>query len=376
MEFLASMQSVLSWVLPFLLVLTVLVFFHELGHYWAARRNGVRVEAFSIGFGPELFGWKDSHGTRWKFSLIPFGGYVQMFGDANAASLPDFEKNLKLTSAEKKQTLDAKTVWQRIEVSGMGPLANIVLAVLFLTVVFYVRGEQSPAPIFGEVRPGSVAAQAGIQPGDKVLSVNETPVETFRQIQNIITKNPGTLLSFQIQRAGEQRTVVVIPESIQATPKVKIGMIGVMPELVPHSFFESPIAAVKSVVTMSWELLKFLGAAVCSKEDASKLGSVMSIAKMSKDSFEGGIIPLLQFMALLSLNLGVINLIPVPGLDGGHLFFYIVEAIRGKPMSPKIHEISFKIGLGVLGLFMLGTLWNDLIRFNVVGSILDFYHKW
>jgi regulator of sigma E protease len=376
MEFLTSVQVVLSWVLPFLLVLTVLVFFHELGHYWAARRNGVRVDAFSIGFGPEIFGWNDSHGTRWKFSLIPFGGYVQMFGDANAASLPDFEKNLKLTSAEKKQTLDAKTVWQRIEVSGMGPLANIILGVLFLTVVFYVRGEQSTAPIFGEVRPGSVAAQAGIQPGDKVLSVNDAPVETFRQIQNIITKSPGTPLSFQIQRAGEQRIIPVVPESIQATPKVKIGMIGVMPELIPHSFFASPIAAVKSAVSMSWELLKFLGAAVSSKEDASKLGSVMSIAKVSKDSFEGGIISLLQFMALLSLNLGVINLIPVPGLDGGHLFFYIVEAIRGKPMSPKVHEISFKIGLGILGVFMLGTLWNDLIRFNVVENILNFCRKW
>jgi regulator of sigma E protease len=376
MEFLASMQSVFSWVLPFLLVLTVLVFFHELGHYWAARRNGVCVEAFSIGFGPELFGWKDSHGTRWKFSLIPFGGYVQMFGDANAASLPDFEKNLKLTTAQKKQTLDSKTVWQRIEVSGMGPLANIVLAILFLTVVFYVRGEQSTAPIFGEVRTGSVAEQAGIQPGDRVLSINETPVESFRQIQNIIAKNPGAPLSFQIQRVNEQRAITVTPDSIQATPKVKIGVIGVMPELVSHSFLGSPIAAVKSVVLMSWELLRFLGAAICSKEDASKLGSVMSIAKMSKDSLEGGIIPLLQFMALLSLNLGVINLIPVPGLDGGHLFFYIVEAIRGRPMSPKVQEISFKIGLGVLGLFMLGTLWNDLIRFNVVGSILDFYHRW
>jgi regulator of sigma E protease len=370
------MQSVLLWVLPFLLVLTVLVFFHELGHYWAARRNGVRVEAFSIGFGPELFGWKDSHGTRWKFSLIPFGGYVQMFGDANAASLPDFEKNLKLTSAEKKQTLDAKTVWQRIQVSGMGPLANIILAILFLTVVFYVKGEQSTAPLFGEIREGSVAAQAGIQSGDRVLSVNDVPVNTFRQIQNIITKNPGTPLFFQIQRADEQRIITVVPESIQATPKIKIGMIGVMPELVPHSLFGAPIAAVKSVISMSWELLKFLGAAISSKEDASKLGSVMSIAKMSKDSLEGGIIPLLQFMALLSLNLGVINLIPVPGLDGGHLFFYIIEAIRGKPMSPKVHEISFKIGLGILGVFMLGTLWNDLIRFNVVGSILDFCHKW
>ncbi len=376
MEFLASAQAVLSWVFPFLLVLTVLVFFHELGHYWAARRNGVRVEAFSIGFGPELFGWKDSHGTRWKFSLIPFGGYVQMFGDANAASLPDFEKNLKLTSAEKKQTLDSKTVWQRIEVSGMGPLANIILAILFLTIVFYVKGEQSTAPIFGEIKQGSVAAQAGIQPGDRVLSVNETPVETFRQIQNVITKNPGNPLSFQIQRADERRTITVIPDGVQATSKVKIGMIGVMPELIPHSFFGSPIAAIKSVFSMSGELLRFLGAAVSSKEDASKLGSVMSIAKMSKDSFEGGIIALLQFMAILSLNLGVINLVPVPGLDGGHLFFYIVEAIRGKPMSPKVHEIAFKIGLGILGVFMLGTLWNDLVRFNVVGSILDFCHKW
>ncbi len=376
MEFLLSAQSVLSWVLPFLLVLTVLVFFHELGHYWAARRNGVRVEAFSIGFGPEIFGWKDSHGTRWKFSLIPFGGYVQMFGDANAASLPDYEKNSKLTAQEKSQTLDSKTVWQRIAVSGMGPLANIILAVLFLSIVFYFKGEQSRQPVLGEVLSGSVAQKSGFMPGDRVSSIDGEPVETFRQVQTIIAKNPENPLVFQVTREGTLQTLKVVPQKEQITPKVARGVIGIMPQLMPHGFFDAPLAALKSVVRMSGELLQFLGAAFCSKEDASKLGSVMSIAKMSKDSFQKGIIPLLEFMALLSLNLGVINLIPVPGLDGGHLFFYIVEAIRGKPLSHKIHEISFKIGLGILGVFMLGTLWNDLMRFNVIGSILDFFHKW
>lgn len=371
--FLESVFPVFSWVLPFLVVLTVLVFFHELGHYLVARYNGVKIEVFSIGFGPEIFGWMDSKGTRWKFSLIPLGGYVKMFGDANEASAPDFEQLSGLSEEDRHQTMMAKTVWQRMAISVAGPLANILLTLILFSAVFFFVGKSSEDPIIGEIIADSVAEKAGLEVGDKILKLDDVVPLSFKEVQSYINSRPGQSISLSLERKGEVKEYQVMPEAMEVTPTKKIGLIGVNPARLKQSLWTAPIEACVAVGKMTKELLSSLAAVIKSGENASKLGSVLSIAKMSKDSLQGGIFSLLFFMAVLSLNLGVINLLPVPMLDGGHLLFYGIEAIRGKPVSEKGQNIAYKIGFGVLIFVMLFTLWNDLTRFRVIEQILSLF---
>ena len=371
--FLDSIMPVISWVMPFLLVLTVLVFIHELGHYLVARYNGVKIEVFSIGFGPEIMGWNDSHGTRWKFSLIPLGGYVRMFGDANEASVPDFDRINTLSPDEHSQTLNAKTVWQRMAVSVAGPAANLLLTFFLLSLVFVFVGKSSDQTVIGAVTPGNPAYLAGLQAGDRIVKLNDFTPASFQQMQAYINAHPQESIFVQRERGGVLSTLSVISASLDVGSGKKIGFIGVAPVIMSQSILTAPIEALKSIVRMSGDLLKLLGSVVSSGENASKLGSVLSIAKMSKDSLHGGIFSLFFFMAVLSLNLGVINLLPIPMLDGGHILFYIIEAVRGKPVREKGQNIAYKIGFGVLIFVMLFTLWNDLMRFKIVEYFLNFF---
>lgn len=371
--FLDSLVPVVSWVLPFLIVLTILVFIHELGHYLVARYNGVKIEVFSIGFGPEIFGWSDSKGTRWKFSLIPLGGYVRMFGDANEASIPDFNHASTLSPDDRAKTLMGKTVWQRMAVSIAGPVANIFLTFVLFSLVFLFLGKASESPVIGEIVEGSIAEKAGFQVGDRVVRLDKFIPQSFKEIQAYINSRPNEVISVQIEREEKFLTYQVIPEGMDVTSQKKIGFIGINPLMVKKSLLEAPFEALKSVTTMSQDLLKLLGSIVSSGENASKLGSVLSIAKMSKDSLQGGIFSLIFFMAVLSLNLGVINLLPIPMLDGGHLLFYVIEAVTGKQVGEKSQDIAYKIGFGILLFVMLFTLWNDLTRFKVIEYFLNFF---
>jgi regulator of sigma E protease len=371
--FLESLLPVLSWVMPFLIVLTVLVFFHELGHYLVARYNGVKIEVFSIGFGPEIFGWMDSKGTRWKFSLIPLGGYVKMFGDANEASAPAFDQFNALSETDRPHTMMAKTVWQRMAISVAGPLANILLTFVLFSVVFFFIGKASEDPVIGEIVANSAAEKAGLQVDDRILKLDEVTPQSFKEAQAYINSHPGEAIVLQVDRNGSVVQSQITPEAMEVTPTKKIGIIGINPARVKTSLWAAPVEAFLSVGKMTKELLCSLASVVTSKENASKLGSVLSIAKMSKDSLHGGIFSLFFFMAVLSLNLGVINLLPVPMLDGGHLLFYGIEAIRGKPVSEKGQNIAYKIGFGVLIFVMLFTLWNDLTRFRVIEQLLNLF---
>ncbi|HCI48914.1 MAG: RIP metalloprotease RseP [Alphaproteobacteria bacterium RIFCSPLOWO2_01_FULL_45_8] len=370
---LESLIPIVSWIFPFLVVLTVLVFVHELGHYLVARYNGVKVEVFSIGFGPELFGWMDSKGTRWKFSLIPLGGYVRMFGDANEASVPDFEQINALSKSDREQTLMGKTVWQRMVVSIAGPVANIFLTFMLFSLVFFFYGKASETPIIGDIVAGSVAEKAGIQSEDRIVRINEFMPHSFKEVQTYINNHPSERLSVEVERGGSSLTYQITPEAMEVTAHKKIGFIGVSPLRVKKSLWDAPYESLKSVGVMSADLLKSLAAIVSSGENAGKLGSVLSIAKMSKDSLHGGLFSLFFFMAVLSLNLGIINLLPIPMLDGGHLLFYIIEVVRGKPVGEKGQNIAYKIGFGVLLFVMLFTLWNDLTRFKVVEYFLALF---
>jgi regulator of sigma E protease len=371
--FLDSLAPVVSWVLPFLIVLTILVFIHELGHYLVARYNEVKIEVFSIGFGPEVFGWSDSKGTRWKFSLIPLGGYVRMFGDANEASVPDFDQASTLSAEDRAKTLMGKTVWQRMAVSVAGPISNIFLTFFLFSLVFFFLGKASESPVIGEIVGGSAAEKAGLQVGDRVVKLDKFAPQSFKEMQTYVNNHPNQAISVQVEREERLFTYQVIPESMNITSQKKIGFIGVSPLIVQKSLLEAPFEALQSVTIMSRDLLKLLGSIVSTGENASKLGSVLSIAKMSKDSFQGGIFSLMFFMAVLSLNLGIINLLPVPMLDGGHLLFYIIEALTGKPVGEKSQDIAYKIGFGVLLCVMLFTLWNDFSRFKVIEYFLSFF---
>jgi regulator of sigma E protease len=366
-----NIYTSLTWVVPFLVVLTVLVFFHELGHYLSARRHGVKVTTFSIGFGRELFGFTDKVGTRWKFSLIPLGGYVQMFGDADPSSRPDSDLQASLSAEELQHTLNSKKVWQRIEVSAAGPMANLLLTALFLTIVFWQAGQKSIEPILGEILPQSAAAKAGLQAHDRILAISDTPIDRFRQVQIIASKNAGKLLAFKIQRQNEVMVVPVTPDSQELSPNTIIGTIGAgPPEVIHHtSFFSAITSAFTSTFEMSVDMLKMFGHFITGKEDRSQLGSLFSIAKMSHDMWQGGLFSLLFFMAILSLNLGVINLLPVPMLDGGHIFIYLIEAIRGKTLDVRTQEWIFRIGFGIVGFVMLYTLWNDIVRFALFQKV-------
>lgn len=370
MDFLLTLYASLVWILPVLVVLTILVFLHELGHYTAARRNGVRVEVFSIGFGPEIFGWTDAHKTRWKFSLIPLGGYVKMFGDGDEASTPDHGKMRSLSPEEKKFTLDGKTIPQRMAVVAAGPIANILVTILCLWAVYMFTGEPKQEAIMGNVVHGGPAWEAGIRPGDRILKFGDIAISSFNQLKRAVHKRPSEHVQITYERKGE-----VFKHYVQPEDKGKYGVIGVQPERMPHTFWTSSIASIKATVRMSIKMLQTFWYFITGKEDSKQIGGLPSIAKMSKDAWSSGFFTLLTFMAILSLNLGIINLLPVPMLDGGHLLFYTIEAIRGKRVNEKAQDIAYKVGFALLISLMIYSHWNDFVRFNFWGYIQNFIAK-
>ncbi len=362
--------------LPFIGVITVIVFFHELGHYLAAKYNGVKVEAFSIGFGPELFGFNDKSGTRWKFSLLPMGGYVRMFSDANIASQPDAKTASKMTKAEKSVSLFHKTVWQRIQVSAAGPIGNYVLSIVILAVLYSFSGQAVPADTakLGFVQPNSPAAIAGIMTDDEVVRVNGQTVETFEQMTAIVRANPDNALSFGVMRDGREVNLTVTPRKIEEAGK-PVGQIGVGlgAELVKRSLLTSWWYATKDVTRMTWLTLKAVGQIINGTRSSGELTGPIGIAQKTGEFAVTNVPNFMWFIAFLSLNLGLINLFPIPMLDGGHLLFYFIELFRGRPVSEKSQEIGFRIGFTlVIGLMLLVT-WNDLVRLDVIKRITSLF---
>ncbi|MGL5784418.1 MAG: RIP metalloprotease RseP [Alphaproteobacteria bacterium] len=368
-----TLLHLLGYLIPFLLVLTILVFVHELGHYLVARYNGVKVEVFSIGFGSELFGWNDKHGTRWKISLLPLGGYVKMFGDADASSKPDMDKLGTLSQDLRDHSLFYKTVWQRIAVTAAGPLANYLFAIVIFAGVFITVGERYTVPVLGNVLQESAAASAGLKTGDRVLKLQGSPVNRFEEIVDVVRENPGTTLAFEIQRESETFQISVVPETIYFQDRFgsshRIGRLGVSPSGQVEFISQNPFVAVKKAVgevfVISWKTLEAVGQMLTGMRSGDEIGGVLRIAKMSGDVASLGLPTFFWFMGLLSINLGLINLFPIPMLDGGHLLFYGIEAVRGKPLSEKAQEWGFRFGLFcVLSLVVFST-WNDLSQLKV-----------
>jgi regulator of sigma E protease len=355
----------------FLFILTVIVFFHELGHYAVARANGVRVEVFSIGFGPELFGWNSKSGTRWKVSLLPLGGYVKMFGETMSGA--GDEDQAELTEEEKSVSFHQKRLGQRAAIVVAGPLANFLLAIVVLSVLFATDGQPFTPPVAGVIQPGSAAEAAGMKAGDRFVMVDGQAIERFEDVQVIVRMAPGRELIIVVHRDGREITLKAVPKHHTVVDRfgneTKMGLLGVSrsgPVYVRHGPVESVYRAVLDTWRISVFTLEAVGQIITGARSADGLGGPIRIAQLSGQVAELGWSRLFWFLAVLSMNLGLINLFPIPMLDGGHLVFYGIEAIQGRAVSDRFMEFGFRIGLGlVVSLFVFVTV-QDLMRFNAI----------
>src|SRR3954452_1771427 len=365
--------GVLGYLVPFLFVLTVVVFFHELGHFLVARWCGVRVLVFSLGFGPEIVGFDDRHGTRWKLSAIPLGGYVKFFGDDNAASVPDEAAVARMTEAERRYSFFHQPVGRRAAVVAAGPIANFILAIVIFATIFSIYGRQTTTARVDAVQPDSAAAAAGLKPGDVVLAIDGRPIESFSDMQRIVSANAGRTLTFRIDRGGA-------PMTLTATPALKQGkdgfgnnfchaVLGVSRSMTPNDVkteHVSPIAAVWLGVKETWFIVdrtfSYIGGLFAGRECADQLGGPIRIAQISGQVATLGFMPVLHLAAMLSVSIGLLNLFPVPLLDGGPLLFYGIEATRGRPLSAKAQEIGFRIGFAIVVMLMIFTVFNDTMQ--------------
>ncbi|MGI9493221.1 MAG: RIP metalloprotease RseP [Geminicoccaceae bacterium] len=463
MELLTSFGSTIwEYVIPFLVVLTILVFVHEYGHYIVARWNGVRVDVFSVGFGKELFGYTDKAGTRWKFSLLPLGGYVKMHGDADASS-----STIDEVAARDPDSFPAKNVLQRMAIIFAGPLANILFAAVALAFVFAVVGRpftpavvgkvqgESPAAIAGlqtydrivavdgsdiesleelrtierhsagvemlltvdregqqlelsmtpesviredqrldqtfeigelgigpplspadvaNVIEGGAAERAGLLPGDRIVAVNKEPLPSFEDLQEIVSKSPELELLFTIEREGETIDLPITPASVDMTDQrsgepVTIGRIGVERDLPqPPLRRSNPIQALGDGIAETYRLTALILGTVweliTGRGNTEELGGPIRIAQMTGELTKDGLFPAVMFTVMLSINLGLINLFPIPVLDGGHLVMLFIELVRGKPLNERSQEIAFRFGLALVLSLMVFATWQDLMRFE------------
>lgn len=375
MEFLKGLTQLNSFfysALWFVVILTVLVFVHEFGHYFIARRNRVRIEVFSIGFGPELFGWWDRAGTRWKFSTIPLGGYVKMFGDSDASSGMPVAGLSRLAPAEREVSFHYKRLGQRAAIVAAGPIANFLFAIVLLSALFMTYGQPFTPPEVGQVQPGSAAEQAGILPGDVITEIDGRAVQRFEDIQQAVRLNPNVPMTVIVRRDGREQTLRVTPSRTELTDRFgnhyEIGLLGIARSGVEY-VKRDPATAVVQAGTETWDLtagtLQALWQMIKGTRGTDELGGPLRIAQMSGEVAQGGIVAVLWFMAVLSINLGLINLFPVPVLDGGHLLFYAAEAIRGKPLGQRAQEYGFRIGLALVLTLMVFATWNDLLHLGI-----------
>lgn len=362
----------LSYVVPFLVVLTIIVFVHEMGHYLVARWNGIAIQTFSIGFGKELIGFTDKSGTRWRISAIPLGGYVRFVGDMNAASGGVDEDVVRSASpALQRRLFVNKNVWQRIAVVFAGPAANVLFTFFILYALLVGFGRYTISPVIDTVTAESVAAEAGLEPGDLIVSIDGYKVRGFEDLQRLVATAPERTVTIVLERDGEAQTVVLTPESSSTTDRFgnthRVGMIGVGKDIDPSDvtvYRPGPVEA----VGMTFEEIRFivdrtaafLGDFFVGRGDVEQLGGPVKVAQVSGQVASLGIVALINLMALLSLNIGIFNLLPIPMLDGGHLLYYGIEAARGRPLSQRVQEIGYRFGLAVVFTLTVFTLINDI----------------
>jgi regulator of sigma E protease len=366
-------HGVIGYVIPFLFVLTIVVFFHELGHFLIARWNGVRVLTFSLGFGPELVGFNDKHGTRWKVSAIPLGGYVKFFGDDSEASTPSSESLAKMTAEERAGSFHHKPVGPRAAIVAAGPIANFILAIVIFTCLFTFFGVPSTTARVDKVQAGSAAEKAGFQSGDVVTAIDGSQIRNFTEMQRTVGSRAGEPLRFTVKRGDSAL-------ELQATPELKevkdsfgnvhrVGVLGISRATAANEVTTervNPAVALWMGVKETWfvvdRTLAYIGGIFTGREAADQLGGPLRIAQISGQVATIGFTPLLHLAAVLSISIGLLNLFPVPLLDGGHLLFYAVEAARGRPLSERAQEMGFRIGLGLVLMLMVFATYNDILH--------------
>ncbi|NQW00704.1 MAG: RIP metalloprotease RseP [Rhodospirillales bacterium] len=365
-----------NYIVVFLLVLTVLVFVHEWGHYWVARRNNVRVEVFSIGFGPEIYGWNAASGTRWKISAIPLGGYVKMFGEGDDAS--NTADRPPLTEEEKAVSFHYKSIGQRAAIVAAGPIVNFIFAIFAFAVLAGVIGTAVPLAAVGKVVKDSAAAAAGLLPGDQFVSIDGENINYFSDLRRIVSASPNKSLAFVVNRDGEELQVNATPlPSVRTNPEgveVEVGLLGVEwnPEFIEYER-QNPVMAlwigVERTYFVTTNILSYIGDMVSGRRGTDELGGPLRIAQISGEMAKQGLAEVILLMAMLSVNLGLINLFPIPMLDGGHLAFYAIEALLGKPLGEKAQEYGFRFGLILVLMLVVFVTWNDLVHLEVIESI-------
>jgi len=366
-------SGILGFVVPFLFVLTLVVFFHELGHFLIARWCRVKVLVFSIGFGPELFGFNDRHNTRWKISAVPLGGYVKFFGDDNAASVPDQAALAQMTEQERQASFIYQPVARRAAIVVAGPLANFVLAVAIFASLFLIFGKPSTSPRVDAVQPGSAAEAAGFKPGDLVLTIDGRPIESFPDMQQIVSMSAGQMLVFEVDRGGTQVTLRATPALKEIKDRFgnvhRQGILGITRSPSPEDAHFQPVGALKALqlgAERTWfvaeRTLSYIGGVIAGRETADQLGGPIRIAQVSGQVATEGLASLFSLAAVLSVSIGLLNLFPVPLLDGGHLLFYGIEAVRGKPLSERAQEVGFRIGLAIVVMLMIFATYNDILH--------------
>ena len=359
-------------IMAFALVIGPLIFVHEMGHYLAGRLFGTKIDAFSIGFGPEIAGWTDRRGTRWKLSAFPLGGYVKFAGDMNAASEPD-PAWIELPPEERAMTLPGKPVWQRAIVVGAGPLVNLLLALLILAGFAYAHGEEVVAPsVVGVVQEGSAAAKAGLVPGDRIVALGGATVETYPEISNAIVLHAGEHMTIDFVRGGvSKRVVATIGTQVQRDSfgnEARTGLLGIGATntmVQPVGLLRAPVVALGWMRMILGTQFEAIGQIITGRRSVHELGGPLKIAQYSGQQFSLGLKPVIWFIAMVSINLGFINLLPIPILDGGHLFFYAIEAVRRRPVDPHVQEWAFRGGLAAILALMLLVTFNDLGSFGL-----------
>ena len=372
MSLFAHLGSLLGTLIPFLFVLTIVVFFHEMGHFLVGRWCGVKVDAFSLGFGPELFARTDRKGTRWRIAAIPLGGYVKFHGDVNAASAQSEARVGELAPEERKVTFAAQPVASRAAIVAAGPIANFLLAIVILTATFYVDGKPVLTPRIENVVAGSPADRAGFMPGDLIVAIDSTPIDSFSDMQRIVGASGDVPLTFKVRRGSSEVALSATPERKDVAGPfgtTRLGVLGVGTASKPGDFRTDRLTLPQSVATAAGEIWfvidrtgSYVGGLFVGRESAAQLSGPIRIAEVSGAVAKLGIGALLNWAAFLSISIGLINLVPVPLLDGGHLLYFAFEAIRGRPMSEKAQELGFKMGLALVSLLMIFATYNDLAR--------------
>ena len=362
----------MNYLIPFLILIMIVVFIHEYGHYYFAKRYGVGVTDFSIGFGREIFGWNDKSGTRWKICWIPLGGYVKFFGDRNVFSQAEQQEVInKYNEEDRNKLFILKPLYQRSLIVAAGPLANFVLAIIIFSIINMFVGKDFTPAVVNEVQVNSPAYEAGIKKNDKIISIDNNNVQSILEVSTFINTSTAEIIEFTVLRNNQEVTLYVKPNLVQSKDSlgnsVKKRMIGIKLSPLNNEFEKQRLGpaeaiyhSIKEVWFVSVTSLKYLGNMLIGSADTSQLGGPIRIAKITGQVAEYGVVPFLSIMAYISISLGLINLFPIPMLDGGHLMFYFFEKVLGRPLSQKTQEGLFRIGLFLLFSLMFFVTFNDL----------------